>query len=138
MRRLLTLLIATLTALGMSLAGPPSASALGTGEWLGCRIAPGTEFNFYNPCYNTGGPNSNGQYGVAFMVQAESAPSTYSWAIPAVYQSKIYTGCTSASNSCTLLITDRNVEFSVSVTLTQGSATETLTASANISSCPYC
>ena len=137
MRRIFALLIATVTALSVSLAGAQSASALG-GEWLGCRIAPGTEFNFYPDCYNTGGPNSSGNYGVAFQVQAESAASTYTWSFPAAYQSNVYSGCTSTSNWCTLQIAVRNAEFSVSVTLTQGSATETLTAWAHISSCPYC
>lgn len=137
MRRILALLIATVTALTLSLAIPQSASALG-GEWLGCRIAPGTEFNFYDSCHNTGGPDGNGQYGVAFMVQAESAPSTYSWTIPSIYQSNVYSGCTSTTNWCTLLIPKKSTYFSVSVTLTQGSSTATLTSWAEISSCWYC
>lgn len=111
---------------------------MGTGEWLGCRIAPGSEFNFYDTCHNTGDPDPNGKYGVAFMVQAESAPSTYSWSFPSIYQSNVYGGCTSTTNWCTLLIGKKATGFSVSVTLTQGSATETLTAWAEINSCWTC
>ena len=140
MRRLLSLLIATLTALGLSLAIPPSASALTGSEWLGCQVSPG-RWTYSSICHSDYGPANYGNYEVNLLVQAESAPSTYSWAIPSPYQSYISSGCTSTTNHCQLQVPQvvgDETRFYVSVTLTQGSATATLTASVALTQCFYC
>lgn len=133
-RKLLALLAALATILGLTVFSPGNASALG-GEWLGCRIAPGTEFNFYQYCNNT---KQAYQYSVAFVVQNETAASTYSWSITAGFGYGISGGCTTTSPSCTLSVSrgagDREID--VSVTLTQGGASNTLYSNATIM--PYC
>jgi predicted cupin superfamily sugar epimerase len=141
MRRILALFLATVTTLSLSMAIPQSASALG-GEWLGCRVAPGSEFNYYNTCHNTGGPDARGKYSVAFKVQAVSAPSTYSWVVPTGVQATVYSGCTTTSNSCTLLVPGYpgyDTQIEMVVFLTQGSSQVQLTSWANIYPwCQYC
>jgi hypothetical protein len=137
MRRIFALIIATVAALSLSLTIPQSASALG-GEWLGCHVLPGT-YNYSTYCHSDNAPPLYENYEVTFMVQAESAPSTYSWAIPSIYQSNVSTGCTSTTNWCTLSIPESgDTRFWVSVTLTQGSATVTLSARAHLAACFYC
>jgi hypothetical protein len=131
-RKLLVLLAALATTLGVSISGAGSASALG-GETLGCRIAPGTEFNFYQFCHNTQRAN---QYGVAFMVQNVTSSPTYSWSIPTAYQSMISQGCTSTSSTCTLSVGKTEQDIPVSVTLTEGGASRTISSEATIFS--YC
>ena len=128
-RKMLSVLIGLVTFFTFTLFNAGNASALG-GEWLGCRIAPGTEFNFYPTCVNT--PNGATQYSVAFMVQNESQPSTYSWAIPSGYETKIYTGCASTDNWCTLLVKAKYQDITMAVTLTQGGASATLYSTASI------
>jgi hypothetical protein len=132
MRKLLILLAALATTLGLAVPGAGSASALG-GESFGCRIAPGTEFNFYQGCHNTKPAN---QYSVGFAVQNWTTSSTFSWSIPADYQSTISQGCTSTSPTCTLSVGRWDQEIDVAVTLTDGGASKTLTSVAMIFS--YC
>ena len=141
MRKLLALALAVVSAVTVMVFNCGNAAALSGGEWLGCRIAPGYEFNFYQTCSNTMGPDEYGNFGVAFRVQNETAPSTYTWTIPAPYQSSISTGCTATSNWCTIQASASRQTIDVSVTLTQGSASETFQASAYITPeyCdPYC
>jgi hypothetical protein len=124
--------------LGLSVSSAGSASALGA-ETFGCRIAPGTEFNFYEFCHNT---QPASQYGVAFLVQNGSGSPTYSWSIPAFDQSKISQGCTWSSPSCTLMVGKTDQDIPVSVTLTQGGVFRTISSEAMIFSycdpCNYC
>jgi hypothetical protein len=130
MRKVLALFIALVSALGMMLFTSGSASA--SGEWLGCRIAPGSEFNFYNHCYNTRGPDANHYYSVAFMVQNESVASTYSWVRPS---GAIFGGCTSTDNWCSLKVYAPSYiekDFYVSVTITQGAYSNTLYSDGHI------
>jgi hypothetical protein len=128
-RKMLILLTAFGAALGVSLFNTGSATALG-GEWLGCRIAPGSEFNFYQSCYND---QAAASYTAAFRVQNESASSTYTWSIPSTYA--VYGGCASNQNWCTLSVSRGSKidqEITVSVTLTQGGSSATLTSTAFI------
>ncbi len=123
-RKLLALLAALATILGVTVLSPGNASALG-GERLGCRVAPGTVFTYNQFCDNN---QSAYQYSVAFLVQNETAPSTYSWSITTQGFYSISGGCTTTSNSCTLSVsrTAGDRDISVSVTLTQGGASNTL------------
>lgn len=128
MRKLLAVFIAVISALGLMLFSSGNASA--SGEWLGCRIAPGTQFNFYQTCSNTGGPAADGYYSVAFMVQNETVSSTYAWTGPGY---PVYSGCTSTTNWCTLKVYQGSRTINVSVTLTQGAYVQTLSSTAYIS-----
>ena len=129
MRRFRAASAAAATILGMGLLPAGEASALG-GEWLGCRVAPGTVFTFSQFCSNTA--NSASSYGVAFQVQSETAPSTYSWSVPAEFVSRISEGCTSTSNWCKVTVPNKDADITVSVTLTQGGSSVTLTSTATI------
>jgi hypothetical protein len=131
-RKLLGLLMGLLTFCSFTFFAAGDASALG-GEWLGCRIAPGSEFNFYPACSNS---QAAYQYTVAFMVQNESQSSTYNWSIPAGYGTAIYSGCGSADNWCTLTVGRTTQDINMQVTLTQGGASETLNSTASIE--PFC
>lgn len=133
MRKILALLVTTISALSLSVLGAGNASALG-GETLGCRIAPGTILTFQQHCHTSKAANS---FTVAFQVQNETAPSTYSWTVPAAYAANVSSGCTSTSNACVFTIPNEDANIFVSVTLTQNGVSEQLpTASASLSR--YC
>jgi len=114
-------------ALALSLA--PPASAIGN-ETFGCRIAPGTEFQWYEYCTNT---KPATLYNVAFAVQNTSGSYTYSWAIGGPYQ-YVITGCTSTSPTCAVAVpggqTDK--EITGTVTFTQDGQSVTRNAYAYV------
>jgi hypothetical protein len=128
LRKLLVLLAAFATTLGSMVPTAGSASALG-GEWLGCWATPGDESGYSSECW---GGTTGGNVKVDFVVQDETAPSTYSWSVPAAYQSKITSGCSSTQHLCSLTVPAASHQISVSVTLTQGGTTATHTAVAYI------
>jgi hypothetical protein len=128
-RKLLALLAALAATLGLTVMGGGNASALG-GEWLGCQVGPGSNGTYSQLCRNNG-PTLGG-YEAEFKVQNETAPSTYSWSVPASYQSSIVYGCTSTSSSCAVSLSNSDQDLWVSVTLTQGGASSTLTSRARI------
>ena len=133
--RTLSAFLTTVAALGVMLASGGNASA--SGEWLGCRIAPGYEFNFYPTCNTAAAPDSNGEYGVAFVVQNQTTAATYSWTTSGY---PIATGCTSTTNWCTVSA-GTGQQIDVSVTLTQGANVQTLSSTAYTPSIvcnPYC
>jgi len=129
MRKIRAASAAAAAILGISLVPATEASALG-GEWLGCRVAPGTVFTFNQHCSNSA--NSATSFGVAFQVQNETAPSTYSWSVPAEFVSRISEGCTSTYNWCKVTVPNKDAVITVSVTLTQGGSSVTLTSTAEI------
>lgn len=119
--------VISLLVAGMSSAG--AAHALG-GEQLGCSVGPQNSGTYTTPrCKNTPGATS---YEADFLVLNESATSTYSWSVPSQYQTSIVSGCTSSTNSCSIGVPNTDSYITVSVTLTQNAATETLTANARI------
>jgi hypothetical protein len=130
-RRLLALLATLAATVGIAAFNAGNAAA--TGTTFGCRIAPGTEFNFYDVCHNTK-PAST--YGVAFMVQNPSPGSTYSWSVPANYQSKISAGCTSTSASCNVSVPSYDQDITVDVAVTVGGVTTWFSSTAVIMA--YC
>ncbi|HEX8080231.1 MAG TPA: hypothetical protein VF557_08480 [Jatrophihabitans sp.] len=128
LRKLACLLAILATTLGLTVFSTGTASAIGQ-ETFGCRIAPGNEFNFYQTCRNT--RNSNTYYSVAFKVQNATASSTFSWTIPAFYQSRIISGCTSMSSGCTLSAPPvYEQEIHVDVWISDGGASRFLNSSA--------
>ncbi|HEX8768728.1 MAG TPA: hypothetical protein VF714_10175 [Jatrophihabitans sp.] len=131
LRKLLVTLVALGTTVGLMVPTATSASALG-GEWLGCQVIPGQGY-YSNGCW--GGSSSNPVI-VDFVVMDETAPSTYSWAVPSVYLTKISDGCQSTTNYCQLTVGRGGKEITMSVTLSQNGATETLTSTASIE--PMC
>jgi hypothetical protein len=132
MRRLAVLLVALATTWGGSLVSAGSASALG-GEWLGCRVLPASTNTFSDGCSNSRPATS---YEVTFAVQNGTASSTYSWSRPSNYP--VTSGCSSTQNWCSLSVPGRTFDqtLTVTVTLTQGTASETLTTQAWIGA--YC
>jgi hypothetical protein len=129
MRRLFALFAMMCLILGLTVSNAGSASALG-GETFGCKVSPGTVLTYNTYCNNHTKIASS--YQVGFVVQNETAPSTYSWSVPTAYASMISSGCTSTSSGCTLTIPNSDSYIAVSVTLTQDGASETLSAFASI------
>jgi hypothetical protein len=134
-RRMLSLLIVVITALGLSLVSAQSASAFNGNEWLGCRISPNTTSTYTNPCQSSSGL---GGFTIYFQVQSETAPSTYSWTINSAGDSAgRKAGCTSSTNYCTLydqVCCGGFDNVTATVTLTQGLVQKTLTAYAHVQS----
>jgi len=132
MRRISVLPIALATVVAGSLINAGSGWALGA-EGLGCRVLPGSTNTFSPNCSNNQPASS---YEVDFAVQGETAPSTYNWSRPTRYA--VVSGCSSSTNWCYLSVPGGSIDRSVtvSVTLTQGAASETLTSHATITA--YC
>ncbi|MDQ2836554.1 MAG: hypothetical protein M3Y42_18775 [Actinomycetota bacterium] len=132
MRKILTLLAALVSACGLAVVTSGNASALG-GETLGCRVIAGTPY--YQDCYNPG--PSDTYYVVNFLVQNETGASTYTWYISgAPSGSSIADGCTSTANQCAVSVPRTGGDVYVSVVLTQGASSETLSSHADIED--YC
>jgi hypothetical protein len=137
MRRLVPLLGAVAIALGICVLPAGTAAAFGA-EQLECRVTTDLSTNpaFTSP---TCAALSTGfTYGVGFEV-FNSAGDTFTWTVPAPYNSEISSGCGSASATCVIslvrLQVDRNVH--VSVVVQQGGSSETLSESADVpATCP--
>ncbi|HEV2886695.1 MAG TPA: hypothetical protein VGX49_07290 [Jatrophihabitans sp.] len=130
-RKLLVLLATLAATLGLMVPTATTSSALG-GEWLACGMTGGPNY-YASPCV---GGSSSGPVVINFAVLYETGSSTYSWAVPAVYVPNINEGCTSNSNYCQLIVGRGSKQILMSVTLTQGQATETLSTNAYVE--PYC
>jgi hypothetical protein len=125
---LLGCLLAVVTTTAVTAA---PASAFG-GETFGCRVAPGHTFTWSEFCTNDSPAN---QYNVGFAVLNTSGAYSFSWQITGSYQS-VFTGCTSTSSDCALLVGRGYRELSVTVTYTQNGQSATRTAYADIE--PFC
>lgn len=123
MRKAFSLSLVAASVLGMGVLSTGTASALG-GETLGCRF--GTYPTYKPACVNGTQP----YFTADFLVQNETAPSTYAWSISADYSYTLAGGCTSTTNYCDVQSAGGNI-VTVFVTLTQDGASETLTASAD-------
>ena len=135
MRRLLTALVAITLGITIALAAATPAQAFGS-ETLGCRIAPGTQFNWYPACNNDTGFAYT--YNVGFLVQNTSGSGySYTWSITGQHGAVI-TGCTSTSNVCAVYATRRagSYDITATVTVTQGGQSGTLYSIATID--PWC
>lgn len=111
---------------------PAPARAVGD-DPFGCRIAPGTEFNFYQYCNNSTNQNAQTYY-VAFAVQGVGgAGYTFTWNITGPYRS-VESGCTSSSTFCNVSVRNNGVEkeLMAEVTLTRAGQSSTLYSHATI------
>jgi hypothetical protein len=120
-------LAGTVVTAGLLTATP--ASALGN-ETFGCQTSPGPAGPYLGNCHNSAkyGP---GPFSAGFLVQGAAAGTTYTWTVPAGYQVLAGT-CTSTSSGCRVdnLVGDTGVV--VSVKLSQGGQSRTLSATAVI------
>lgn len=123
--------IVAATTFTLSTASP--AAAFG-GETFGCRIAPGTIFNWYQYCHNSK-PAST--YNVAFQVFGGSGDYTYSWNVTGPWTSVI-TGCTSTSVACAVAVPGGafDSEIYATVTISQGGQSATMNSVAILNA--YC
>jgi len=130
MRTAAILSMTAATVLGIGVLSTGTASALG-GETLVCRTA-NTGYSQY--CVNNAAPS----YNAYFIVQNETAPSTYSWAVSAEESYGIVGGCAATDNYCDVSSNAHATSniITVSVTLTQSGSSETLTAQADLE--PWC
>jgi hypothetical protein len=129
MRKLLALRASLTLALGLTVFSAGSASALGD-ETFGCRIAPGPSTPYQEYCYNWSPAN---EYNVGFAVENVTGPATYSWSVPAQYTSMIWLGCTSSDYDCAIMVPNGSHYIPVTVTITQGGVSRSLTAYGNLS-----
>lgn len=122
LRRVGNLVAALFLSVAFVVTAAPSAGAIGN-ETFGCRIAPGTEFQWFQYCTNTSPATT---YNVAFAVQNTSGSYTYSWTISGPYQ-YVITGCTSTSPTCAVAVpggqTDKEITGTVTFTQSGQSAT---------------
>lgn len=126
-RRALTAATALVAAAGFSVLAAGPASALG-GETFGCRISPGPAGSYSSNCHNSA--KYHAPYSAGFLVQGAAAGTTYAWTVPAGRQ--IAPGTCGTTAGCRIDNLSGDDFIPVSVTLTQGSAAETLTAYATI------
>lgn len=127
MRRILALLGAFVAALALTVVSTGSASALG-GEQLGCRFLPSSSGAYTNgTCRNQ---VKSAVYDIEYQVADTTGTGIgTSWSVPAGYP--VLGGCTANSLGCEISAhstTDQNI--TVSVVVTQGGASETLSATA--------
>jgi hypothetical protein len=130
MRKFFAVFAVAIMAMTLGVLAASPASALG-GESLVCGVSPG--YSSGSVCYNDA-PSS--QYTVSFGVANESGSYTYAWSVPSPWSGRIVSGCTSTTDYCQVTAGNRSAEITVSVTLTQGGASETLSATAVMD--PWC
>ncbi|WP_410622814.1 hypothetical protein [Amycolatopsis sp. cmx-8-4] len=111
--------------IGVLTAGP--AAALG-GETYGCQVSPGPVGSYTGNCHNSA--KFHGPYSAGFAVGGAAAGTTYTWHVPAGYQTA--PGLCTTTAGCRVDGLTGDDEVTVSVTLTQNGATETLSATAFI------
>lgn len=131
MRMTLSLLTVALFTTLLGLVAPSPAGALG-GESLGCFVTPNSHQSYPNRCTN---PVASNSYGVDFRVLNGTGSYSYAWSVPAEWAGYFSPGCTSTSADCWLTgipaSTDSQV-ITVSVRLSQGGSSVTLTATADL------
>jgi hypothetical protein len=125
----LSTVLAVTTSIITGSAGP--AAAFG-GETFGCRVSPGTDFEWRPICFN----NRYAQiYNAGFAVLNTSGTGyTYQWTISGSYM-YVITGCNSTSYDCAVAVrggvSDKQVDVSVTYTQNGQSATRYATAYIN-------
>jgi hypothetical protein len=108
------------------------ASALG-GESLQCAITPAASTDSHDTFCNS--TKTSASYGVTFyVVNSNGQPTSYAWTTPTDLGVQVTAGCTSTSDNCSLRFSANGIDRDLytSVVLTQGGATETLTARAYV------
>jgi hypothetical protein len=127
MRKVLALLAAFFVALTLTAVAAGSASALG-GEQLGCRLLPSSVSTYTSPTCRA--QLKSAVYDIEFQVLNTTGSGIgTTWSVPAGYP--VLGGCTANSLGCEISArstTDQTI--AVSVALTQGGASERLSATA--------
>ncbi len=127
MRKSAALVSTVLLAAGVGVLTAGPASALG-GETYGCQVSPGPVGSYTGNCHNSA--KFHGPYSAGFSVGGAAAGTTYTWHVPAGYQTA--PGLCGTTSGCRVDGLTGDDEVTVSVTLTQDGATETLSATAFI------
>lgn len=127
MRKLWSLGAIVVLALALVVGTSGPAAALG-GETLGCRIAPVLGDPPFTPNCTNHMPAQT--YGVGFLVSGLVGTYTFSWQLPAGYTP--VSGFCGDSDQCAINVRNTDQTIPVSVTLTQGGASETLSSLAII------
>lgn len=126
MHRLTTLLSAAITAAALTTLTISPAHAFGS-ETLGCIISPSQATTVTPSCSTTIGSSS---YNITYQVNNLSGNDTFAWSVPDGYP--ITLGCTSTAIDCAISAPGTFQRIKVSVVITQGSSSETLTSRALI------
>lgn len=127
MRRLISLLSAVIaTAAAVTALTISPAHAFGS-ETLGCIISPSQATTVTQSCTTT---IQSSSYNITYQVNNLSGNDTFAWSVPAGYP--ITLGCTSTAIDCAISAPDTFQRIKVSVVITQGSSSETLTSRALI------
>lgn len=124
----LTVLVAVVASLVVGSAGP--AAAFG-GETFGCRVAPGTDFEWRSFCVNTRPATT---YNAGFAVLNTSGGGyTYQWNVSGDYL-YVIVGCHTYAHDCAVAVRGGSIdsEVNVSVTYTQNGQSATQHATAYI------
>jgi hypothetical protein len=135
MRKVFSALAVAAAATTLAVVDAGTASALG-GEQLGCYVSPTRTYPQASPdyCYNNSMPASS--YTATFQVMNLNGSYSYAWSVPALYASKIVSGCTSSSSTCVLGNLTPTKVITVSVTISQSGQSSSLEATADIE--PWC
>jgi ABC-type sugar transport system substrate-binding protein len=128
MRKALLSLAVAVVAFGAPALSLSAASAA-SGPSLGCNVQPSGSGNFSSVCTTSDAANT---YGVTFLVQGQSATSSFAWAVPSGVT--VADGCTSTSDVCVIDVSavNEDVRLPVSVVVTQNGSSVTLSARAMI------
>lgn len=135
MRKLISIFAAAIMAIFLVCLSNGTASAIG-GEVLGCRVAPASGSQPITHPFCTDRMPPNPYFNVGFQVLNEVGSYSYAWTVPAAYTSAITSGCTATTSYCAITARNSDQSIPVSVIVTQGGASETLSATAQISQ--YC
>jgi hypothetical protein len=127
MRKLWSLCAIALVATGLVVGTSGPAAALG-GETLGCRVVPVLGDPPFTPNCTNHMPAQT--YGVGFVVSGLVGSYTFTWHLPAGYTP--VSGFCGNSDQCAINVRNTNQSIPVSVTLTQGGGSETLSSLAVI------
>jgi len=133
MRKVLSALAITAAAIASTVVNPGPAVALGN-EQLGCYVLPASGSQPPQPspgfCWNNSMPA--GSYSANFRVMNLNGSYSYAWSVPALYASKVTSGCTSTSSYCVIGNLTPTRAVTVSVTISQSGQSSSLEATAYI------
>jgi hypothetical protein len=127
MRRFISLLSVAIAAAGLTILTISPARAFGS-ESLGCIISPSQATTVGSFC-QTHIPS--GSYDITYQLSNLSGTYSFAWSVPPGYP--VISGCTSTAIDCVVSAFGGSEQtIQVSVVVTQGSSSETLSATAFI------
>jgi hypothetical protein len=125
----MSLLATAAAVLALCVVSPGSASAFG-GETLNCRVAPSRDGLITPGSCSAEIPA--GGYSIGYGVFGGSGTYTYSWTLPPFQTAAGGCGSTDASCAINVRAITADKSYTVSVQITQGSSTATLSATAEV------